>query len=149
MRPLPLLALLLAAGCAAVDPHNVIGRQLEGDPVGVFVVPDAVSTTVLDTAAREKAFDFVWGTINVKYYDPNLNGVDWNAIGARYRPLALAANDDEAFWEVLDRMTGELKDAHTRVESPRRAALRKRDESVSMGFSFIPLEGKLAVLGVS
>ncbi|HUQ27856.1 MAG TPA: S41 family peptidase, partial [Usitatibacter sp.] len=138
-----------AAGCAAVDPHNVIGRQLgEADAVGIYVVPNA-PTTVLDTRAREKAFDFVWGTINEKYYDPNLNGVDWNAVGMRYRTLALAAKDDEAFWDVLDRMTGELKDAHTRVESPRRAALRKRDESISMGFSFVPLEGKLAVLGVS
>lgn len=137
------------AGCAAVDPHNVIGRQLgEADAVGIYVVP-STPTTVLDAAARERAFDFVWGTINEKYYDPSLNGVDWGAVGMRYRPLAFAAKDDEAFWEVLDRMTGELKDAHTRVESPRRAALRKRDESISMGFSFIPLEGKLAVLGVS
>lgn len=67
----------------------------------------------------------------------------------RYRPLALAASDDEAFWDTLDRMTGELKDAHTRVESPRRVELRKRDESISMGFSFAPIEGKLAVTAVT
>ena len=47
-----------------------------------------------------------------------------------------------------DRMTGELKDSHTRVESPERVALRKRDESITLGFSFRVLEGKLVVTGV-
>jgi carboxyl-terminal processing protease len=148
MRTLLATFCLLLAGCAAVDPHNVIGRQMEADMVGAEVVPSA-TTTLLDAAARERAFEFVWRTIHDRYYDPQLNGIDWNAIGMRYRPLAHAAPNDEAFWDVLDRMTGELKDAHTRVESPRRAALRKRDESISMGFTFVPLEGKLAVLGVS
>ena len=148
MRPL-LPLLLLLAGCAAVDPHNVIGRQIADiESLGAEVVPSG-PTMVLDAAARERAFDYVWQTINSRYYDPQLNGVDWSAIGMRYRPLAHAAANDEAFWDVLDRMTGELQDAHTRVESPRRAALRKRDESISMGFAFVPLDGKLAVLGVS
>ena len=130
-----------------MDPHNVIGRQIADiESPRAEVVPSG-PTMVLDAAARERAFDYVWQTINSRYYDPQLNGVDWNAIGMRYRPLAHAAANDEAFWDVLDRMTGELQDAHTRVESPRRAALRKRDESISMGFSFVPLAGKLAVLG--
>jgi len=149
MRTLSLfLACLLLAGCAALDPHDVIGRQLgEADTLPTEVV--ASGRKALDVAARERAFDFVWRTINERYYDPALNGVDWNAMGMRYRPLALAAAHDEAFWDVLDRMTGELKDAHTRVESPQRVALRKRDESISLGFLFVPLEGRLAVLGVS
>ena len=91
----------------------------------------------------------MWQTINDNYHDPKLNGVDWKAMGARYRPLALAAKDDEAFWDTLDRMTGELRDAHTRVDSPERVELRKRDESISLGFSFTPLEGKLAVTSVN
>lgn len=146
---LTLLVPLLLAGCAAIDPHDVIGRQMgEADMVSSEVVTSGPRRD-LDAAARERAFDFVWRTIDERYYDPHLNGVDWNAVGMRYKPLAMAAPHDEEFWDVLDRMTGELKDAHTRVESPRRVALRKRDEAISLGFTFVPLEGRLAVLGVS
>ena len=149
MRRAALLAALLAAGCSVLDPHNMIGRQLgEATAIPTQPVPDA-APGVLDAAARERAFDFVWETIDERYHDPTFNGVDWRRVGERYRPLALAAADDEAFWDVLDRMTGELHDAHTRVESPARVALRRRDESITLGFAFVPLEGKLVVSSVN
>lgn len=144
---LSLLVAALAAGCAAIDPHNVIGRQL-GSGAPVEVVPSPL-TAPLDAPSRERAFEFVWHTINDRYYDPRLNGVDWVSVGVRYRPQALAAPDDEAFWDTLDRMAGELRDAHTRVESPRLVQQRKRLESVSLGFSFVPIDGQLVVTGVS
>ena len=137
------------AGCSVLDPHNMIGRQMgETSSFPTEPVPGLVPK-VLDAQARQRAFDFVWNTINERYHDPALNGVDWVAARGRYRPLALAAKDDEAFWDVLDRMTGELHDAHTRVESPARVDLRRRDESVTLGFSFIPLDGRLVVSGVN
>ncbi|MGZ5114355.1 MAG: S41 family peptidase [Usitatibacter sp.] len=153
MRTLPpaflLAAALMATGCTILDPNNMIGRQL-GEATGppTEVVPSAPSTA-LDAAARERAFDFVWNTINDRYHDASLNGVDWVAVGMRYRPVAIAARDDDAFWDTLDRMTGELKDAHTRVESPKRVELRKRDEAITLGFSFMPIEGRLAVTSVN
>ncbi len=139
------LAALLLAGCSVVDPHNMIGRNM-GEAVGPSseFVPSPPPAT-LGKEARERAFDFVWRTINDNYYNAQLNGVDWNAVGTRYRPLALAAADDDAFWDTLDRMTGELRDAHTRVESPKRVELRKRDASVTLGFAFFPVEGRLTV----
>lgn len=146
MRALLLSILVLAAGCSAIDPYNMIGRQV-GGALQAQPVSD-VPNTALSAYARESAFEFVWNTINERYHDAALNGVDWKAAGAKYRPLALAAADDEAFWETLDRMAGELKDAHTRVESPTRVALRKRDESITLGFSFASIEGRLVVTGV-
>jgi carboxyl-terminal processing protease len=143
-----LAAVLATASCAIVDPHNMIGRQFgEASSLPTEVVPSAPPAT-LTVDDRERAFDFVWHTINDRYHDASLNGVDWVAAGMRYRPLAFAAKDDEAFWEVLDRMTGELKDAHTRVESPQRVELRKRDESITLGFAFIPIQGKLVISSV-
>jgi carboxyl-terminal processing protease len=150
MRTLAAAALALAlCGCTLLDPHNMLGRQMgetHGPPTEV--VPGVPDRT-LSAAARERAFDFVWATIYERYYDAKLNGVDWKAAGARYRPLALRAADDDAFWDVLDRLAGELRDSHTRVESPARVELRKHDESISLGFSFLPLEDKLAVTSVS
>jgi len=147
-RALAAAVLALVAGCAWIDPHNMIGRQI-GEPQaapGEFAAP---GPHPLDAAARERAFDFVWSTINERYHDPALNGVNWIAVGAHYKPIAMAAKDDEAFWDVLDKMTGELHDAHTRVESPSRVELRRRDESITLGFSFILLDGQLVVAGVN
>jgi carboxyl-terminal processing protease len=142
---LPFLIAPLLSACALIDPHNMIGRQLVATPTEVVPSPPSER---LDAAQRARAFDFVWETIEQRYHDPALNGVDWKAAAQRHRPLAMAAKDDEAFWEALDRMAGELKDSHTRVESPESVALRKRDESITLGFSFIVLEGRLAVTGV-
>lgn len=138
---------LLFSACALLDPHNLIGRQFDEPtaPSSEFAPP---AGTPLDTAARERAFDFVWNTINEHYHDPGFNGTDWTAVGMRYRPLALAARDDETFWDALDRMTGELRDAHTRVESPSRVELRRRDESITLGFSFRVTGGRLVVTAV-
>ena len=148
MRFRLLLPALLLAGCAAMDPHNMIGRQLgDGTVIPTQPVPDLVPAS-LTIEGRQKAFDFVWDTINERYHDPDFNGIDWSAVGRRYEPLAMAAKDDDAFWDVLDRMTGELKDAHTRVDSPARVELRKRDSSITLGFSFVAIDGRLTVTGV-
>jgi len=144
-------ATALAASCAAcslIDPNNIIGREAgEATPPPTRFVPSGA--TGLGREGRERAFDFVWRTIDERYHDPAFNGVDWKAVGERYRPLALAASDDDAFWDVLDRMTGELHDSHTRVESPRDVELRKRGQLLTLGFSFLRLEDRLAVSAVT
>jgi carboxyl-terminal processing protease len=136
--------LAACAGCSLIDPYNIIGREGEAAMPPAQFVPSPESAT-LGRAGRSRAFDFVWSTIERRYHDPSLNGVDWKAVGERYRPLALAAPDDEAFWDELDRMAGELHDSHTRVESPREVELRKHGQTMTLGFSFLPLAGRLAV----
>ena len=142
------LACVLAAGCAAIDPYNLFSR-LPPSPGAPGAVPvPAPAHAGLGRDGRMAALDFVWTTVNERYYDPNLNGVDWRAARARWEPLALAAASDEEFWDLLDRMTGEMRDAHTRVESPERAAQIEREEAVTPGFTFAPLEGRLVVTRV-
>ena len=127
----------------------MIGRQMgEATAIPTEPVPSPPAPT-LSAEARIRAFDFVWATINEHYYEPSLNGVDWKAVRERFRPMALAAANDDEFWDLLDRMTGELKDAHTRVESPKSVALRVKDETVTLGFTFSPIEGKLVVTAVN
>jgi carboxyl-terminal processing protease len=143
------LAALLAAGCAAFDPNNVLSRRGVSHaefPDMPIAAPASLGT---GAAGRMAAIEFVWSTVNDRYYDPQMNGADWKAARARWQPRALAASDEEEFWDMLDRMTGELRDAHTRVESPRRAAQIERFESISPGFAFRPIEGKLVVTSVS
>jgi carboxyl-terminal processing protease len=146
------MAALLAigpSGCSVLDPHNLIGRHFVDAPATPSPFEPGSLAPELSPAMRTKAFDYVWETIRDHYYDASLRGVDWNAVGRKYRPMAMAAPDDDAFWDMLDRMTGELRDAHTRVESPKRVALRNRDEAVTLGFSFIRIGDKLVVSWVN
>lgn len=148
LAALPVLALALG-GCSVIDPNNILNRNQAPSTAAVATspVPSPPSTT-LTPAQRAAAFDFVWQTVNDRYYDPKLNGVDWKAVGDRYRPVVLGARDDDTFWDELDRMTGELRDAHTRVHSAKSAERMRRDENVGLGFSFIPLEDRLVVSAV-
>ncbi len=144
--PILALALLVAGGCAAFDPYRLITRHA-GAGTADGPVPE-VAGLPLGEARRREALDFVWRTVDERYYDAKFNGIDWAAARARWEPAALAAPTDEAFWADLDRMTGELGDAHTRVVSPADAARLSRDEALTLGFSLAPLEGRLAVTGV-
>ena len=137
------------AACSLLDPHNLVGRQMGEAKLPPAEVVPPLGEQAMDVAARERAFAFVWSTIRDRYYDAALNGADWTAIGHRYRDVALTARDDEALWDVLDRMAGELHDSHTRVESPARVELRRRDESITLGFAFVAREGKLAITVVN
>lgn len=148
LRPLLASAALFVAGCAVLDPNAIITRRL-GDATDANTPVASPPSGRLDEATRAAAFDYVWRTIDERYYDPKMNGVDWKAVGEKWRPQVMGAPDDDAFWDRLDRMTGELRDAHTRVESPKRAQLIERSQSVSLGFSFRPLGEALVVTGVN
>jgi carboxyl-terminal processing protease len=133
---------LLLGGCAVLDPHNILSRNVRDSNADFRL-------NVLGESGRTAAFDFVWDTINLRYIDPGFNGVDWRAVGVKYRPLAMATRHDDDFWDALDRMAGELRDSHTRVEAPQFAALRRRQESVSLGLDINRVEGKIVVVGVT
>ncbi|HSN20996.1 MAG TPA: S41 family peptidase [Usitatibacter sp.] len=147
LRLLAAIALAALCGCSYLDPYNILGRNgIEAPAIPDAYVPQPHGP--LGRAGRERAFDFVWSTIEKRYHDRSYNGVDWKAVGERYRPLALGAADDAAFWDVLDRMTGELRDSHTRVESPRDVELRRSNQAITLGFALLPVEGRLAVATV-
>ncbi|MFM8757724.1 MAG: S41 family peptidase [Limnohabitans sp.] len=146
-RALFFTTVLLLTGCAAIDPHAVITRRTPPAVDGQTTA--AAPQATLDAATRTAAFNFVWRTVDERYFDPKMNGVDWKAAVEKWRTPVLQAPDDDAFWDRLDRMAGELNDVHTRVVSPKRAQLIERSQSVSLGFSFRPLGDSLVVTNVN
>lgn len=60
-------------------------------------------------------FDEAWRTIGERYYDRDFQGVDWRAAREEFRPLAAAARDEQALYNVLRRMLAPLRDPHTRA----------------------------------
>lgn len=103
----------------------------------------------LSAKERLEVFEEVWKTIDEKYYDPSFNGVDWKAVRERYRPRVEALSSDDELYELLSRMTGELRDAHTRVRSPRQNRNRKNQQATSAGVLVHEVEGTPVVFDVA
>jgi carboxyl-terminal processing protease len=127
-----LLAALLLGACASTPP----------------VPPKPFVPEKLQPENRSAAFEEVAKLIREEYVDPRLNGVDWAEITTRYRGKALNAADDEAYWKELNRMVGELRDAHSRVVSPMEAKAT-RDQRGTHGLRVQPHQGRYLVMGVN
>lgn len=132
---LALVVCLWLSACATFDPHDVVFRGTGNHGNG----------QQMSVQKRAEAFDFVWKTIRDSYLDPSFNGVDWNAVARSYRARALVAEDDRTFWRILDRMTGELHDSHTRVESPQQYAEIRAHEGVSLAVLLQERDGQVVV----
>ena len=102
----------------------------------------AVQPTRERARMNQRVFDRVWNEVRRDYYDPTLQGVDWNAARARFRPQALAALDDRALYGVLNDMLDLLDDGHAAASPP--AAVRRQDHQYErravMGMTLLAAE---------
>jgi tricorn protease len=64
------------------------------------------------SARNIAAFDLAWRTMRDNYYDERLGNNDWNAIRAKYRPMAGEVPDVESLTTVIQLMLGELNGSH-------------------------------------
>src|SRR5271169_5362620 len=113
-----------------------------------FSVATSGTSHSLSPKDRKQIFEKVWKDVDEHYYDPEFGGVNWKEVQQRYLPLVQAARDDKEFYSILDRMTAELHDAHTRFSSPEQWENRKKHQGVSVGFRAGYVEGKVVVLDV-
>jgi carboxyl-terminal processing protease len=107
-----------------------------------------LATTRLSLGDRKEIFTKVWKEIRDHYYDPSLNGVDWQEVRRRYSPLIEAAKNDQEFYALLSQMTSELRDAHTRFSSPEQWKNYRRQLGITVGFTVDDVDGKTVVTGV-
>lgn len=63
-------------------------------------------------AARVETFDKAWTIIRDTHFDPEMNGVDWDAVRAELRPKAEAARTDAELRAVIREMLGRLGQSH-------------------------------------
>ena len=112
------------------------GALLAAVPVSAQTAPasaaaEAAAAAVQAAPDRERVrlnqrvFDRVWNEVRTEYYDPTLNGVDWRAARAAWRPRALAARDDRELYRALDEMLDLLDDQHAGASPP--AVVRRRE----------------------
>lgn len=70
------------------------------------------------TASRSATFAEVSQAVRDNFFDPQLRGLDWNAVTARYRPRAEAAKTADEFATVVNDMLSELRSSHTHYYTP-------------------------------
>ncbi|KAF0218963.1 MAG: periplasmic [Geobacteraceae bacterium] len=81
--------------------------------------PQRINAESLPSAKAKEAalspFDEVWQKVYDHFYDPRFSGIDWKAMGEKYRLPAAQAKSADALAETVNRMLAELKTSHTRL----------------------------------
>ncbi|MCD2317601.1 LpqB family beta-propeller domain-containing protein [Sphingomonas sp. IC-11] len=86
---------------AARPPHG--GRALSLNALRVTVAP---------ALERREMFEQAWRLDRDLFWDPAMNGVDWQAMHDRYSPLVARARSHEDMIYVLGELQGELSTSH-------------------------------------
>jgi carboxyl-terminal processing protease len=98
-----------------------------------YPLPTEPPNSTVDQATTDRqmeVFQNVWEAVNENYYDPNFRGIDWNAVGDKYRAMIEKGLTDDDFYLSMQLMINELGDDHSHYESP---AEVKDEEQVSQG----------------
>jgi len=109
---------------------------------------DAPLASTSTPEGRLAVFDDVWETIEQRYYDVNFHGIDWQASRITFRTAAARANSSREFYEVIRKMIGPLRDAHTRVYAPEEKFDWWNPRFITLGFTIREVEGAPTVIQV-
>lgn len=86
------------------------------DPNGLSVSPARIFTTVNPDQRRAAAFEQAWADLKYRYYQRELEGRDWQAIGAKYRSYLGSIVTNRELSELVAAMFGELSASHLFTE---------------------------------
>src|SRR6202041_2466536 len=102
--------LLLTVGEGKLEVADA-NEKLESKPV------DLSSMKMLVDPRQEwrQIFDETWGIEQHYFYDPNMHGLPWAAVRARYEPLLQFVQTREDLNELLVEMIGEMQVGHNRT----------------------------------
>src|SRR5581483_3215990 len=102
------LLLTLAEGKMEVADAN---EKLEAKPVDL----SGMRVRVDPRQEWHQIFDEAWRMEQEFFYDPNMHGLDWQAVRARYEPLLKYVQRREDLNDLLVEMIGEMQVGHNRI----------------------------------
>lgn len=117
----------------------------------------ATPEEAVDSQTAIETFDDVWNTVRERHFDPELNGVDWDAVRDEYRPRAAEASTQGELRGVINAMLGKLGQSHFGV-MPRHTlpelgaetqAATGGEVSGDVGLDFRNVEGSVLVTRVA
>lgn len=110
------------------------------EPAASAVTPDWATQ-------RQETFETVWKTVDEAYFDATFGGVNWAAVGEKYRAQLATVTDKAALRGLLQSMIGELRKTHFSI-LPREMSVftpqeRSRVGTVGIGCTYV--DGPMAV----
>lgn len=75
---------------------------------------DATVQSVSTDTTGAEIFDEAWRRVKYRFYDPNMLGLDWEAVKAKHRPNYAKAKTDAERSAAINAMLAELGVSHTR-----------------------------------
>ena len=114
-----------ASGSSAAAPSApASAAPASAEPADQCVQPEASLAPVAQEPLsipedfRIALFDGVWQGIRDYYWDPDTNGLDWDAVGDEYAPLIIQTDDAYEVYSLLSEMVGLLDDPYTGFFAP-------------------------------
>jgi carboxyl-terminal processing protease len=143
------LALAVALAACAPLPTRPSAGPIADLPESVAAVSASSLSAAFSTrSARIDVADRVWRVIAGHFYDPKLNGIDWNAVHRTTRARVAAAASDAEFYRALKDMAAALGDSHTIVLTPRETVDRRRFVSTRIGLQINLVDNRIAISDV-
>lgn len=129
--------------------NDLIVGLSEGSPVSVTTKTTPTLTShrfraqqsVVRADKQRAVFDLCWRVMRDEYYDDRLGNHDWDAVRAKYGPIAAAVPDMRSVVEVVQLMLGELNGSHlgfTLDATTTTSANTWKDETAHLGLRFDP-----------
>lgn len=96
----------------------IVDRQPETFSKGKKTNYPISARVVRDRVAHQKlSYRLIWRTLRDRYYDPKMNGLDWNALRIKYERHAATAPKSRTFDSVVEMLLGELNSSHLKFVS--------------------------------
>jgi len=87
------------------------GKKVGDGKIGT----DALEVKINPASEWEQMYNEAWRLQRDFFYDPNMHGVDWPAMKARYAPLVKSAAHREDLNYIIGELIGELNTSHTYI----------------------------------
>ncbi len=87
-------------------------------PTGGGSARSGAAASATAPSPYQKEFEAVWQAVRDQFYDEKTGGLDWGAVGERYRARLGAVRDDRAFTRLANEMLAQLRASHTRLFTP-------------------------------
>lgn len=102
----------------ALNAGTMASVNIAGPASSLSPISMSASYTVNAKGEEKALFEEIWWTLDSQYYDPKMNGKDWNAIRTKYAQLVPFAYDRSDFYRMMGEMMEELESSHLGATAP-------------------------------
>ncbi len=110
--------------------YAIVNAKPAQKPGEATIALDRMEMKIDPRAEWTQEFTDAWRILRDWFYDPNMHGLDWNAMREKYGQLVphVAHRDDLDY--ILGELGGELNAGHVYVESPSNSTVKRVDNGL-------------------